>query len=143
MVKITYPSYNYKVREEDGKEWIFDPFRKQWVRLTPEEWVRQNFLQYLVQEKKYPASLIAVEKEIELGELKKRFDIVVYKDQQPWMVVECKEMTTSLTEAVLRQALHYNIILRAPFVLVTNGSYTQAYTVENGRLTELETLPAY
>lgn len=96
-----------------------------------------------MQEKKYPASLIAVEKEIELGELKKRFDIVVYKDQAPWMVVECKDTTTSLTEAVFRQALHYNIVLKAPFIVVTNGSYTQGYLVENGRLAELEALPPY
>lgn len=143
MMKITYPSYDFRIKEEAGKEWVFDPIRKQWVRLTPEEWVRQHFLQYLVQEKKYPASLIAVEKEIELGELRKRFDIVVYKDQAPWMVVECKDTTTSLTEAVFRQALHYNIVLKAPFIVVTNGSYTQGYLVENGRLAELETLPPY
>lgn len=143
MMKITYPSYDFKIKEETGKEWVFDPIRKQWVRLTPEEWVRQHFLQYLVQEKKYPAALIAVEKEIELGELKKRFDIVVYKDQAPWMVIECKDTTTPLSEAVLQQALHYNIVLKAPFIVVTNGSYTQGYVVGNGRLTELETLPPY
>ena len=75
---------------------IFDEYRKQWLHTYTEEWVRQNFLQYLVQVKRYPASLIAVEKEIYLGDLKKRFDIVVYKESKPWMIVECKEMKVPL-----------------------------------------------
>ena len=78
MIKIEYPPYQPKIKTEEGREMIFDEVRRRWVVLTPEEWVRQNFLQYLVQVMKYPASLIAVEKEIRLGELKKRFDIVVY-----------------------------------------------------------------
>ncbi len=143
MIKITYPLYDYRIREEAGKEWIFDPFRKQWTRLTPEEWVRQNFLQYLVQQEKYPASLIAVEKEIQLGELKKRFDILVYKNDKPWMVIECKEMQTVLDEGVLRQVLHYNISLGAPFVVVTNGQFTNAFLVQDVKLTELSNLPSY
>ncbi len=64
MIKIVYPPYPFKIEMKDGKEHIFDPLRKKWVRLTPEEWVRQNFLQYLLQTKQYPASLIAIEKEI-------------------------------------------------------------------------------
>ena len=89
MIKIQYPKFDFRIKKEDGKEWIFDEFRKQWVRLTPEEWVRQNILQYLVQVKKYPASLIAIEKEITLGELRKRFDILIYRDAKPWMIIEC------------------------------------------------------
>lgn len=143
MIKITYPLYDYRIREEGEKEWIFDPFRKQWTRLTPEEWVRQNFLQYLVQVKKYPAALIAVEKEIRLGELKKRFDILVYKNNIPWMVIECKEMQTAIDDTVLRQALHYNISLNAPFVIVTNGQFTSGFMILDGKLTELDDLPSY
>ncbi len=102
MIKIEYPEYIYKIREEAGKELIFDVLRKSWVRLTPEEWVRQNFLQYLVLVKKYPSSLIAVEKELMLGELKKRFDILVYDfNHRPWMMVECKAMEIALDEKVL------------------------------------------
>ena len=94
MIKIEYPAYEPKIKKEADKESIFDEVRKQWVVLTPEEWVRQNFLQYLIQVKKYPASLIAVEKEILLGDIKKRFDIVVYdKNHQPLMIIECKEMS--------------------------------------------------
>ncbi|HQW94117.1 MAG TPA: type I restriction enzyme HsdR N-terminal domain-containing protein, partial [Ferruginibacter sp.] len=100
MIKIEYPPYQPKIKKDPAfngrqadREFIFDEFRKRWVVLTPEEWVRQNFLQYLTQVKKYPASLIAVEKEIKTGELKNRFDIVVYDgNTKPWMMVECKEM---------------------------------------------------
>ena len=79
MIKIYYPHYAFKIKEEEpGKEFIFDDQRKQWVRLTEEEWVRQNFTQYLLQVKKYPSSYIAVEKKMKLGEMNKRFDILVY-----------------------------------------------------------------
>ncbi|NDA82790.1 MAG: type I restriction enzyme HsdR N-terminal domain-containing protein, partial [Actinobacteria bacterium] len=89
---VEYPKFAHQIKSLDQKEQIFDPFRKIWVRLTPEEWVRQNFLQVLVQKHHVPASLIAVEKEIKWGETKKRFDILVYKDTKPWLIVECKEM---------------------------------------------------
>lgn len=143
MIKITYPPYEYRIKEVEGREWIFDPFRKQWTRLTPEEWVRQNFLQYLVQEKKYPAALIAIEKEIQLGELKKRFDILVYKDALPWMVIECKEMNTVIDETVLKQVLNYNITLQAPFIVVTNGTSMHGFGVQEGKMSELESLPTF
>ena len=144
MIKIEYPPYQPKIREEERKEFIFDEVRKKWIVLTPEEWVRQNFLQYLIQVKKYPASLIAVEKEIKLGELKKRFDIVVYdNDTNPWMIVECKEMNVVLGKAVLEQALRYNITLNVPYLVVTNGSYCMALQLKNGAMTVIESLPGY
>jgi hypothetical protein len=121
MLKINYPQYHFRIKEEEGKEWIFDECRKIWTRLTPEEWVRQNTLQYLMQEMNYPASLIAIEKEIQLGELRKRFDILVYKESKPWMVIECKEMNVPINDNVLRQVLNYNISLKASFLLITNG----------------------
>lgn len=143
MVKITYPAPGFRIKKEDGKEWIFDEFRKQWVRLTPEEWVRQNMLQYLVQVKKYPASLIAIEKEIALGELRKRFDILVYKASKPWMIIECKEMNIPLDESVLKQVLNYNITVQANFVLITNGTDNYLFSLQNGVAEELSELPVY
>lgn len=143
MIKIEYPSYQPKIKEEAGKELIFDEFRKRWVVLTPEEWVRQNFLQYLTQTKKYPASLIAVEKEIKLGEMKKRFDIVVYdKETKPWMIIECKEMNMQLNKAVLEQVLRYNITLKVPYLVITNGSYCKALQVKDNEMAEVDALPA-
>jgi len=143
MIKINYPHYDFRIKEEDGREVIFDDSRKQWVRLTPEEWVRQNILQYIVQVKKYPVSLIAVEKEISLGELKKRFDILVYKEAKPWMIIECKEMKVALNGAVLKQILNYNITLQAAYLIITNGTETYGFALENGTAQPLEQLPDF
>jgi hypothetical protein len=144
MIKITYPAYQAKIKQEPGKEMIFDEVRKQWVLLTPEEWVRQNFLQYLIQVKNYPAALIAVEKEIYLGDIKKRFDIVVYdKNTHPWMLVECKEMKVELNNMVLSQALRYNINLQVPYLVITNGVFGYAFTLHNQQLEEIDVLPEF
>ena len=142
MIKVDYPSHPFRIRGERGKEYIFDEFRKLWIRLTPEEWVRQNFLQYLVQVKKYPLALIAVEKEIQLGELKKRFDILVYsRNHLPWMMVECKSTDIAIDEQVLAQILRYNMSVPVPFLVITNGSYVYAYERIEGRIDMLYQLP--
>ena len=144
MIKIEFPSYQYKIKKEADKEFIFDEVRKQWMVLTPEEWVRQNFLQYLIQVKKYPASLIAVEKELMLGELKKRTDIVVYNAAtKPWMIIECKEMNVPLDEKVLQQILRYNISVPVSFLIITNGSYCFGFEKKNNDFIELTALPVY
>jgi hypothetical protein len=144
MIKIDYPRYQPKIKKERSVEFIFDEMRKRWVVLTPEEWVRQNFLQYLTKIKSYPASLIAIEKEIALGELKKRFDIVVYdKNSKPWMIVECKEMNVSLDRSVLDQVLRYNIPMQVPYLVITNGSHCFAFENKDGQLVELSELPSF
>lgn len=142
MIRIEYPPYQPKIRQESGKEQIFDEIRKRWVALTPEEWVRQNFLQYLLQVRKYPASLIAVEKEIMLHDLRKRFDVVVHDRQaKPWMIIECKEMGVKLDQKVLDQVLRYNITLQVPYLVITNGQYCMAAAIHNGEVTEIDILP--
>jgi len=141
MIKIEYPAWQPKIKIAAGKEYIFDEVRKRWVLLLPEEWVRQNFLQYMIQVKKYPASLIAVEKEIELGDIKQRFDIVLYKDAAPWMIVECKEMTVSLNKKVLDQVLRYNMSLKVSYLIITNGSHCNGFAVVENKLEEINDLP--
>ncbi|MBS1511413.1 MAG: type I restriction enzyme HsdR N-terminal domain-containing protein [Bacteroidetes bacterium] len=142
MIKIDYPSFNFRIQNQEGRETIFDPFRKIWVALTPEEWVRQNFLQYLVQVKQYPAALIAVEKQIKLGDINKRFDIVVYNTaSQPWMIIECKEMNTPLNQSVLNQVLTYNITMQVPYLVITNGSYCMAFQCAENELRQLGEIP--
>lgn len=143
MISIQYPAFPFKIKGSVGKETIFDECRKRWVRLTPEEWVRQNFLQYLIQVAKYPASLIAVERELLVSNQKKRFDIVVYKHAAPWMIVECKEPSVVLHEAVIRQVLTYNITLQATFLVITNGHYTYAMQLQNNSFTFLEQMPCF
>lgn len=142
MIKIIYPEQKFKIREEDGKEVIFDDMRKMWVRLTPEEWVRQNFLRYLIIIKGYPSSLIAVEKEIYLGELKKRFDILVYNAaHQPLMMIECKAMEVALDENVFHQVLRYNISVPVRFLVITNGKYMIVFERTSTGLETLDELP--
>ena len=144
MIRVEYPEHPFRTKEEDNKQFIFDELRKQWVRLTDEEWVRQNFLQYLLQVKKYPASLIAVEREIRLGELKKRFDILVFDQQhQPWLMVECKGMEIALQESVLDQALRYNIAVPVPYLVITNGSFCAGFHRQSDTLQPLDELPVY
>lgn len=144
MIKVDFPAPQFRIKEENGKEMIFDELRKQWVRLTPEEWVRQNLVQYLLQVKQYPAALIGIEKEIALGELKKRFDILIYdRTHQPWMMIECKAMDVELTEKVVEQIIRYNVSVPVPYLVISNGSYNYAWMKKNGELVSLDELPAF
>jgi hypothetical protein len=144
MVTVRFPEPAFKIKADKGKEFIFDSLRKKWVVLTPEEWVRQNFLQYLIQKKQYPDTLISVEKEIQFGELKKRFDILVYDRQhQPWLMVECKSMDVALNEEVLHQILRYNSSLPVGYLVITNGKECRAWIITAGTLNELADLPDF
>lgn len=144
MIKINYPDFQPKIKLIEEREFIFDGIRKQWVLLTPEEWVRQNFVQYLILVLNYPASLISVEKEFYLGEVKKRFDLVVYdKNAKPWMVIECKEMNVALNEGVLAQVLRYNIHLQAPFVFITNGTSCYGFEYKHSQFKEMNSMPVF
>ena len=142
MINISYPEPGFRIKKEQNKEFIFDKLRKKWLLLTPEEWVRQNFVQYLIIEKKYPATIIAMEKEIQLGELKKRFDVVVYNsNHQPWMMIECKAAEIKLDDAVLQQILRYNISMPVPFIIITNGNLTYGWQKKDNDLHLIEELP--
>lgn len=102
---------------------IFDAFRNKFVALTPEEWVRQHMLNYLNVHLLYPKNLLGVEVSLKLNNLSKRADIVVYAaDLTPWMIVECKAAEVEITQAVFDQAARYNLTMRVPFLVVTNGS---------------------
>ena len=144
MVLINYPEPGFRIKKEGEKEFIFDDLRKKWLVLTPEEWVRQNFVQFLIQTKNYPATLIALEKEIQLGELKKRFDILVYdQNHQPWMMIECKAAEIKMDDEVLQQALRYNISVPVKFIVITNGSLSYAWKKENNSLQSIHEFPAW
>jgi hypothetical protein len=143
MIKVDYPKFNFKIKTEAGKEIIFDEIRKQWVILTPEEWVRQNTIQYLLQSLHYPASLIAVEKALKLGELKKRFDILVYnQEHQPWLMIECKATDVPLTESVLQQVLRYNMAIPVTYLIITNGESIFGWHVTDN-CNMLEAFPSF
>jgi hypothetical protein len=144
MISINYPEPAFRLKEENGVAFIFDAIRKQWLRLTDEEWVRQNFIRYLLAPMQYPSTLIALEKEVMLGDLKKRFDILVYdRDHKPWMMIECKAPGISLDENVLQQLLRYHITVPVPYLVITNGTQTMGWAKEEGSLKMLDTLPPW
>lgn len=122
MLELTLPAFEYKVKKQNGTVMIFDVIRKKYVVLTPEEWVRQHVVHYLVEKKNYPLALVAVEREIDLYGLRRRFDVVVFdRSGNPWLLIECKAPTVNLTRQVFDQAFRYNITLGAPYLSVTNG----------------------
>lgn len=144
LIKIDYPDTKPQIKIVSGKEMIFCLNRKRWVILTPEEWVRQNFLLYLIEVLHFPLSLIAVEKQLILNDMKKRFDIVVFdRNAKPFMIVECKEMNVPLTENTLQQVLRYNINIQAKLVVVSNGNSCAAFEKLEGSFLPLEEMPKY
>ncbi len=143
MILVDYPAYDFKVQTLKGKDQIFDPCRKKWVLLTPEEWVRQNLIQYLIQVCAYPAALIAIEKTIQLGDLNKRFDILVYQGEKPWMIIECKESNTPLSDKTIQQLLQYQQVLEATYLIASNGHETIGAQIKLGKLHTLHHFPNY
>jgi hypothetical protein len=141
MIQINYPKPDFNIKEKGENSFIFDRIRKRWVKLTPEEWIRQNFINYLVKKKGYPTSLIAIEQEIRLSDIKKRFDIVIYQNALPWMLVECKESNVRLSTNTLDQILSYQQILKTRYLVITNGNQSFCWDVVQSK--SLEMLPDY
>ena len=122
MQLLNFPSYNFRVKNSENRTLIFDDIRKKFVVLTPEEWVRQHVVQFLVQEKKYPLSHINVEKQIKLNGLMKRYDIVVFRpDGRLHLLVECKAPEINISQTTFDQIAQYNFKLNANYLMVTNG----------------------
>lgn len=122
MQKLNLPEYTFREKTEDGKPMIFDPIRKKFIVLTPEEWVRQNFIQYLKKEKKYPESLMAVEKQIMINGKQRRFDLLIYlRNGQPHLIAEFKASSVKITQDAFDQVVRYNMNLRVERVVVSNG----------------------
>lgn len=132
----------FKTQIIDNKTQVFDPLRRQWVSLTPEEQVRQKMLYYLVETRKVAAGLIAVEYSIKVNNLPKRADIVVFNNLgEPQMIVECKAESVPITEKVLDQAIRYYTGLKVKYLMLTNGKTMFCYKVEEGRLEPLSDFP--
>lgn len=122
MQKLNFPNYNFRFKNSENKVSIFDAIRKKFIILTPEEWVRQNTIQLLLQEKHYPTSHINVEKLIKLNGLNKRYDIVVFEPNGSVLIlVECKAPEVKITQETFNQIARYNLQLNAKYLMVTNG----------------------
>jgi type I site-specific restriction endonuclease len=122
MIPLNLPPCEFRFKKENGKTFIFDTFRKKFILLTPEEWVRQHFLQFLVTEKKYPASRMALEYPLRYNTLSKRGDIVFFaKSGHPELIVECKAPSVKVTQDTFDQAARYNFVLKVRYLIITNG----------------------
>lgn len=134
----------FKTEEREGRTYVFDPLRRRFVALTPEEEVRQKVLYLLVEHLKVPAGLLAVEYSVKVNGMDKRADAVVFgAEGQPLMIVECKAASVTLTEAVLDQAVRYHSALKPKFLLLTNGTATYCFKAEGQALVPLDHLPDY
>ncbi len=146
MILTDFKGIQLRLRGEDnGKTSVFDPIRKKWVILTPEEHVRQYLIQYLAANKLYPAGMMSVEKGIDVGGMEKRYDIVVYdRNHKPWMLGECKAPEIDITEKTLFQLLTYHNVLQCRYWLLSNGRQTFCADASNpDQVVWLNSLPTY
>lgn len=122
MIKLNFPEYNFKIKTSAKITQIFDIVRRKYVALTPEEWVRQHFIHYLIFEKNFPQSLLAVEMNIVLNKLQKRCDIVGYSNSgKPVLIVECKSPGVKISQKTFEQIARYNMALQVKYLAVSNG----------------------
>ena len=122
MWQLNLPTYQFNIKKTADNFFIFDVLRKKFVKLTPEEWVRQNFIQYLIQEKKYPGALFAVESQIQVNGMKKRCDAIVFdRYAKPMIIIEFKAPTVAITQKTFDQAAVYNSKLHIEYLIVSNG----------------------
>lgn len=144
MHQLNLPSYVHKIKETDEKTYIFDAIRKKYLVLTPEEWVRQHFINLLLNHYGYSKSLLRLEGGLSYNKLQKRTDIVVFDNEgKPFLLVECKAADVPINRAVIEQASRYNLTMRCPFLVVTNGINTFCFKInfETGKYEQLKDLP--
>ncbi len=122
MQQLHFPSYHFTLKNRENKPYIFDEIRKKYVRLNPEEWVRQHVISFLLKTHNYPRSLINVEKEFLINGIKKRYDLAVfYPDGRIYLLVECKAPKVAITQKTFDQIARYNLKINATYLMVTNG----------------------
>ncbi|MBF1631904.1 MAG: type I restriction enzyme HsdR N-terminal domain-containing protein [Prevotella sp.] len=146
MIQLTLPPYQIRVKETHGRKQIFDILRRKYVALTPEEWVRQHFIHYLVEHKNYPSSLLANEVPLQIGEKRMRADSVLYDNLlHPRMIIEYKAPNITLTQKVFDQITVYNLLLHVDYLIVSNGMTTYICKMDYEKQTYkfLEAIPNY
>lgn len=146
MTNLNIPPFDYKIKKSDEKLLIFDMLRKKYVVLTPEEWVRQHFIHFLINQYHYPKALIKVESGLQYHQRQKRTDIQVFdREGQLFMIIECKAPHIPLNQQVFEQAAQYNKVLKAPFITITNGVLWYACSTNWNTMTVqfLEDIPIF
>ena len=146
MQKLNFPTYSFRFKNSENKIAIFDEIRKKFILLTPEEWVRQHIIQFLLHEKKYPKSYINVEKLIKINDTNKRYDIIVYQPNgELFLLIECKAPQVKITQETFDQIARYNLVLNAKYLMVSNGlnHYFCQMDFEKEKYIFLDSLPSY
>ena len=146
LPKLNLPNSELKIKLVEETTQVFDEVRKKYFKLTPEEWVRQNFIHYLKKEKRYPFGLMGVEKMVKYNSLKTRADILIYnREGMPSVIVECKAPNVEITQDAFNQIAKYNYKLRVKYLVVTNGlkHFCCDMDYENNKITFLEEIPEY
>lgn len=146
MQKLNFPVYSFRFKNSENKVSIFDEIRKKFILLTPEEWVRQHVVQFLLQDKKYPKSYINVEKLIKINNLSKRYDGVVFEPNgEIFLLIECKAPEVPISQQTFDQIARYNLVLKAKYLMVTNGlnHYFCQMDFENEKYVFLKELPEF
>lgn len=144
MQLLNFPTYSFRFKNSENKVSIFDSIRKKFILLTPEEWVRQHVVEFLLNEKKYSKSLINVEKVVKVNGMNKRYDIIVFNsDGSIFLLIECKAPEVKIDQKTFDQIARYNLILNAQYLMVTNGlnHYFCEMDFENEKYTFLKELP--
>jgi len=146
MFQLNLPEYNFRIKKQDEKVLIFDSQRKRYVSLTPEEWVRQHFIRFLIEVKGYPAAYLAVEKQLSLNGMKKRCDVVLYNDHAiPILIIELKAPTVPITQTTFDQVAVYNAKLKVDYFMISNGieHYCCKVNTVNSRYEYFSEIPDY
>ena len=146
MRNLNFPSYKFRIKNSENNTHIFDVIRKKFVVLQPEEWVRQNCIQFLINEKNFPVNLINVEKVVRINGLNKRYDIIAYNsDGSIFLIVECKAPKVKISQSAFDQIARYNLTLKASYLMVTNGLNHYFCTIDHnlGIYNFLKELPNY
>ena len=146
MQKLNFPTYSFRFKNSENKVSIFDEIRKKFILLTPEEWVRQHVVQFLLQDKNYPKSYINVEKLIKINDLSKRYDGVVFQPNgEIFLLIECKAPEVAISQQTFDQIARYNLVLKAKYLMVTNGlnHYFCQMDFENEKYVFLKELPDF
>ncbi len=146
MEILNLPQCELRIKEQDGKAYVYDELRKRYVRLTPEEWVRQHFVHFLIGQLAYPEELIANEQQVKVGGDNLRADTVVYDRMiKPLMILEYKAPNITLGQQTIEQVLRYNFTLKVPCLVISNGLEHYAYRLNYDDLSYdvLESFPSY
>ena len=146
FVSLNLPSYSFNIKDVDGTDFLFDSFRKKFVKLTPEEWVRQNFARFLIEERGFPAGRIVVEKSLIYNKLSKRCDLLIYDEEgKPLVMVECKAPGVKIIKETFDQIAVYNLEFKVRYLLVTNGlsHYAAEIDFDNRKVSFMEEIPHY